>query len=137
MSTPLTDLVTGKPLKTEVRQIAPGTFEPCDTVPDDAPRYAMVRLMRQSDGSLLPVVKLFGQYRRLVGLAEDLGIRDLSYRTLKRLVETGFVDSIRPSPSVVLVDMESLCKHIEATRDPEFWTPRRRAQYSDSWKSRE
>ncbi len=137
MSKPLIDLASGKPLATGVRQLAPGKFEACEFIPDDAPRYGMVRLMRQTDGSLLPVLKLFGQYRRLAGLATELGIRDLSQRTLDRLVETGFIQSIRPSPSVILVDMESLCQHLENTRDPEFWTPRRRAQYRDSWKREE
>lgn len=134
---PLIDITTGKPLKTAVRQISPGTWEPCDLVPDDAPRYAVVKLMRQGDGSVIPVLNLFGQYRRVAGLADALGIRGLSQRTLERLVETSFVESIRPAPAVTLVDMASLCRHLEATRDPEFWTDRRRAQYRSGWKRNE
>jgi hypothetical protein len=129
----LVNLATGQEAKTRLIEVAPGQWTAPAIEPDDVPRYGIVRMMRQTDGRYLPVLKHYGQYVRMSrDLPEQLGFRGLSSMTLYRLCSAGFVCSSKPGPGVILVDVLSLAEHIEAARDPEFWTPERRKCWSDA-----
>ncbi len=123
----------GQPAATRLAQLAPGCYVPRVIEPADVPRYGIFRLMRQTDGSYVPILKHWGQWRRLdESLWKDLGIADLKKRTLYRLFNAGFIRHSRPSPNVILVDLGSLVDHLAATEDPEFWTPERVSQLQNA-----
>lgn len=129
----LINLATGRPAETRLVEIAPGQWAAGDIHPSDVPRYGLVRLMRQTDGSYIPVLKQHSQYVRMShDLPEQLGLKGLSPKTLYRIIAAGFVASSRPAPAVILVDLLSLSEHVEAARDPEFWTPEKRRRWSDA-----
>lgn len=62
------------------------------------------------------------------GLCRRFGI-ELSDETLLRLGRAGFVKIHNPAPQVVLVNIQSLLAHLEATQSPRFWTRERRRRY--------
>jgi hypothetical protein len=132
---PVRHAVTGKALATQAIHVAPGKVIHAAVAPDDVPRYGVFRMVRQPDGSYLPVLKTFDALMKLDDVLDMLRIAGLSRRTLARLIETGFVECTWPSPYVRLVNVESLVEHLVAARDPEFWTPARRAQFGKGWKS--
>lgn len=125
--------LTGKEMATRLSEVAPGVFEPATIDPADVPRYGLVWLMRQSDGSYLPVLKHHALY---VSMSHDLpvqlGLKGLSPKGLYRLIAAGFVACSRTTPGTILVDLGSLAAHIESARDPEFWTPERRKRWKDA-----
>lgn len=124
---------TGKVAATRLVEVAPGQWTAPAIDPADVPRFGIVRLMRQQDGSYLPILKHYSQYIKITeGLPEALGYIGLSYTTLYRLCHAGFIKSSKPSPLVILIDILSLADHVEAARDPEFWTPERRRIWSDA-----
>lgn len=130
---PLINLATGEAAKTRLSQVAPGEYAAAEIHPDDVPRYGIVRLMRQADGTYVPVLRNHGQYIRISeDLPEKLGLKGIAFKTLYRLVAAGFVACSRPAPNVILVDVLSLSEHLQATRDTEFWTPERRRIWSDA-----
>lgn len=49
--------------------------------------------------------------------------------TVYRLFRSGFVTGERQSPRKILIDVASLQAHLEAVREPGFWTPERRQRY--------
>jgi hypothetical protein len=123
--------LTGELMSTKLVEIAPGEWVPSGIHPDDVPRFGLVRMMRQPDGTYLPVLKTHTQYVRMHrGLPAALGFKDMSAQCLYRLMDGEFVQCSRPSPGVVMVDLGSLAGHIEAARDPEFWTPERLDRWS-------
>ncbi len=129
----LYNLATGRSAATPMVEIAPGQWTAGDIHPDDVPRYGLVRMMRQIDGRYLPVLKQHSQYVRMShDLPELLGLKGLSPKTLYRIIAAGFVASARPAPNVILVDLLSLTEHVQAARDPEFWTDPRRRRWSDA-----
>lgn len=129
----LINMATGAQTRTQLTQIEPGKWIAGDIHPDDVPRYGIVRMMRQADGTYLPILRQHSQYVRMCAeLPEQLGLKDLPVRTLYRIINAGFVEISRPAPNVILVDLVSLADHIHAARDPEFWTPMRRKQYQDA-----
>lgn len=100
------------------------------SIPREAvPQYGVVKLMRQGDGSYIPVLKTWNETIRM---REDtpyhLGL-DISYMTLKRLIAAGFIRGRLIAPDTCLLDLASLYEHIEKCQDFEFWTPARRAEY--------
>lgn len=129
----LINLATGEPAKTRLVEVAPGQYAVGEIHPEDVPRFGVVRMMRQGDGSYIPVLKQSGQYVRMARELPDLlGLKGLSSNTLYRLVAAGFVGSSRPAPGVIMVDLLSLCEHIEAAKDTEFWTHERRIRWSNA-----
>ncbi len=127
---PLTNMQTGKVLATRLIEIAPGTFAATEISAADVPRYGLVRLMRQTDGSYLPVLKHHGQWRRCgEEMLRDCGLDAIPMRTFYRLVNAGFVRKSRPTPNGYMVDLSSLVEHIEAASQPGFWTPERLRQW--------
>lgn len=129
----LNNALTGEPMASNLVEVAPNQWVPQGVHPDDVPRYALSWLMRQADGTYMPVLKVHGQYVRMSHeLPAKLGLAGLHPRNLYRLVAAGFVASSRIAPNTILVDVLSLAQHIEAARDPEYWTPMRRKQWSDA-----
>jgi hypothetical protein len=132
----LTLIRSGLPAQTQLVEIAPGHYAAPTVHPADVPRFGLVKLMRQTDGTYLPMLRHHGQWRRCgEDLLKDTGLEAMSYRTFYRLVNAGFVKQTRPAPNVILVDLGSLVDHIEAAGDPEFWTPERRKRFmqADDW----
>lgn len=129
----LINLSNGQPAATPLVQIAPGQWAVGNIHPDDVHRYGLVRMMRQTDGRYIPVLKQYTQYIRVTReLPEQLGLKGLSPKTLYRIIAAGFVASSRPAPNVILVNLFSLAEHVENARDPEFWTREKRKRWSDA-----
>ncbi len=125
--------LTGETMATEMVQVAPGVWEPGVIDQRDVPRYGLVWMMRQADGSYLPVLKAHALYVSMShDLPAQLGLKGLSFRGLYRLITAGFVVSTSPTPKNILVDLGSLAQHIENARDPEFWTEERRRRWSNA-----
>lgn len=45
------------------------------------------------------------------------------------MIIAGFVEGTNPAPGTVLVSIESLLTHLEATKEPYFWDDKRTARY--------
>lgn len=110
-------------------EFAPGQ-EVDATLPREAvPRFGLVQLMRQADGSYVTVLKTWSETVRLkLDTLPNLGI-DVSYKTCRRLIAAGFIEGSFIAPETFIMDLESLYNHVQATRDPEFWTDARKAKY--------
>lgn len=92
-------------------------------------RYAVCKLVRQSNGMYAPVPIEFGPTVRMTRAQhEQLGL-PCSYTTLRKLVLAEFVTGHVVTPDVITVDLRSLVEHFERTRvsydRPKFWTPER------------
>lgn len=124
---------TGKPAATQLVEAAPGVFVAPTVAPEDVPRYGICKLMRQPDGSYIPVLKQYSPHVRMDSNAlGNAGLNALSRRTLYRLIAAGFVAHSRPAPNLIMVDLASLAEHLEKTKDPEFWTSARLEQFRRS-----
>ncbi len=98
----------------------------------NCPSLGVVNLVRQKDGSLIPMLRTWKPWVKLtVDLPEKLGI-ELSYRTLRTLILAGFVDARAITPRQTLVNVGSLFAHFDNVRDPEFWTPERVRAWEDA-----
>jgi hypothetical protein len=99
----------------------------------DAPiedrRYGFFEWQKLGDGTFAPVIRVYDAHVRLA-VAEK--IADIGYDTIRRLVIAGFVEGSQPSPGTILVSINSLVAHLQATRDAEFWTPARIQKYRQS-----
>jgi hypothetical protein len=110
-------------------EIAPGQETDVSVPRSAVPQYGFVKLMRQGDGSYLPVLKTWSETIRLrESTPTDLGL-DISYMTLKRLIVAGFIRGRLIAPDTCLLDLASLYEHIERCQDFEFWTEENRAEY--------
>ena len=115
-------------------EIAPGSETEVSIPREAVPRYGFVQLMRQNDGSYLPVLKTWSETIRMRSdTPSALGL-DISYNTMKRLIVSGFIRGSLIAPDTCLVDLVSLFEHINATRDFEFWTQERIREYRDQGK---
>lgn len=118
--------------KPEMVRAAPGVHA---WVPRDAatppPEYCLCRWSKQADGSFAPV-PVAGRYVRLgAKLAGLLGFpagddddkrRYCRYDTILRLGRAGFVDVIKISPGVYLLDLDSWYHHlVECIDNPDRW----------------
>lgn len=115
----------------DIIEIAPGK-RMADQVPRaDIARFGFVSLCRLPDGNYMPVLKTWGQTVRLTSdLFRDLGL-DVSYDTVRRLINGGFLRVRRIAPNSIVLELESLYDHLEAVRDPEFWTEARIKAYRE------
>ena len=132
----LTLINSGNPAHTALVEVAPGQYAAPSVHPSDVPRFGLVRLMRQPDGTYAPVLKHHGQWVRCgTEMLKNCGLEGLPLRTFYRLVNAGFVKQSRPTPNVILVDLASLVDHIHASGDPEFWNEDRLRQFrlADDW----
>lgn len=62
---------------------------------------------------------------------QSLGL-DLSYNSVLRLYKNGFVRGTMPVPHRILIDIESLNRHLEEASDPDFWTEDRVKQFKET-----
>lgn len=125
--------MTVQSIKTGRRiEVAPGRHVADPEIPrDEVARYGFAKLMRQSDGSYIPVLQCWGEtVRARESIWREMGI-DVGSETIKRLIRAGFVRCRRIAPDTTLVDLQSLYEHLEAVRDPEFWTEARIQQYRE------
>lgn len=114
-------------------ELAPGETLPVEIPREAIPRYGIVQMMRQADGSYLPVLLPWGKTVRMhndIG-RKELGV-DISYKTLMRLGKAQFIRIYAIAPQAYELDLKSFYDHIEAVQDPEFWTPERRQLYIDA-----
>lgn len=110
-------------------ELAPGQETEVPIPREAVPRYGMVQLMRQSDGTYIPILKTWSETIRLrESTPHDLGL-DVSYMTLKRLIVAGFIKGRLIAPDTCLVDLASLYEHVENCSDFDFWNEERRAEY--------
>lgn len=69
------------------------------------------------------------RHKKKLTVREATQMTHYSRDSIYRLYKSGFVTGERHSPHKILIDADSLQDHIEAVKDPDFWTPERRAQY--------
>lgn len=69
------------------------------------------------------------RHKKKLTVREAVKMANYSRDTIYRLFRAGFVQGERQSPRKILIDADSLQAHLEAVRDPSFWTPTRREQY--------
>lgn len=112
----------------EIVEIAPGE-KTADLPRTAVPKYGFVHLMRQPDGSYTPVLQSWGEMIRMTSdLPHRIGL-NTDYSTLRRLLIAGFIKYRHFSPGTILIDLQSLYEHMDACKDPEFWTPERIKRY--------
>lgn len=122
-------MATGKKIK--VVQVAPGEFT-ADASLGEIPRYGLFHMVPDGAGNFRPVLYTVSRRVKLTArLPKQLGL-DLTSHSLRVLCEAGFVEYSRPTPRTIQIDLESLAKHLAATEDPEYWTEKRLAQFSQA-----
>jgi hypothetical protein len=118
-------------------EVAPGQFVVGEET--DLPVYTIAKVVTGQDGefALEPAGDQLGYVRltETMTIAKALKIEGLSYTTMRRLCYAGFVDYIQIAPHTMLVSIDSLMMHIDATknsRDEEggFWT----SEKLDAWR---
>lgn len=109
-------------------EVSPG--ERCVWLRDEQVRqhFGVFAWQKLGDGTYAPVVRIYDTYVR-INEVQSVGI-PIPWDTLRRLATAGFVDYRQPAPNTIYICIESLVQHMEATRDPEFWTADRRARYA-------
>jgi hypothetical protein len=106
--------------------IAPGE-KYADIPPDKLPKVGIVRWIPCGDGTYRPRLQVMENWIRTTH-APQFGIH-IQPETLVRLANSGFIQIAQTSPGHNAINLESLLDHIEACRDPEFWTSARKATY--------
>lgn len=93
------------------------------------PEFAICRLVKVREGVFhLEPLTLDLWLKMKPDFCHSLGI-ELSDDTLKRLGRAGFVSMRHVAPQVILINVQSLLKHLEESKDSRFWTRERRLQY--------
>jgi hypothetical protein len=57
---------------------------------------------------------------------------DLSYNSVLRLYKNGFITGSMPVPHRILIDIESLNRHLQEASDPDFWTEERVKRFKET-----
>jgi len=57
---------------------------------------------------------------------------DLSYNSILRLYKNGFIRGCMPVPHRILIDLESLHRHLQEASDPDYWTAERTKQFKET-----
>lgn len=124
-------LTSGRTL--EVVEIAPGVHVadlPAGAAP---PIHGFMEMASIGEGKYVPRVKTWSEQLKIgEQVSEELGLGPLAPRVFRRLAAAGFITVTQLTPGIALLDLASLFKHLEATKDPEFWTEARRARYSQA-----
>ena len=107
-------------------EVAPGERY-VDLPPSTVPKAGIVRWVPAGDGTYRPRLQIMETWVR-VGNCEQFGIH-IKRDTLIRLGSAGFIEISQPSPFTPSITVESLLAHIEAAKDPEFWTEERLERY--------
>ena len=90
------------------------------------PLMASCDFIPQGDGSYRAVPR---KPQDKITVREAVRVSNYTRDTIYRLYNSGFVTGERQSPRRILIHVGSLQAHIEAVRDPEFWTPEKRLRY--------
>lgn len=83
-------------------------------------------VVRMGDGSFHVVPR---RPQSKTTIKEAARMAHYSRDTIYRLFHSGFVTGERQSPRKILIDVESLQAHLDAVREPGFWTAERRQRY--------
>ena len=80
----------------------------------------------QGDGSYRAVPR---KPRDKVPAKEAAQMANYPLTSIYRLYRAGFITGERNSPRRILINVASLQAHLDAVRDPEFWTAERKLHY--------
>jgi len=127
----------------KIVEYAPGQFAAI-IAGEAIPRYGIVRWQHMGKNQWRPQLVGWGRYvalRRFFRpnatgdephpLLARLGL-DLCYNSILRLYKNGFITGSMPVPHRILIDIESLSRHLKEAEDPEFWTEERVARYKET-----
>lgn len=112
-----------KPAKRPHRPPSPTNGQPQE------PRPALLtacEFIPQGDGSYRAVPR---KPQDTVPAKEAARLANFPLTSIYRLYRAGFITGERQSPRRILIDVASLQTHLEAVRDPAFWTADRRLRY--------
>jgi hypothetical protein len=132
-----------RPTDYEMVEYAPGKYAAAFGA-DPVPRYGVVRFERVGKSEFRPRFVGWGRHvgvrkffrpsatgREPHPVLQSLGL-DLCYNSILRLYKNGFISGSMPVPGRILIDLESLARHIQETRDPDYWTAERRQRYNET-----
>lgn len=132
---PTNGAATPPPAGRRVRaELTPGRVAGAVEIPRDTiPRFGVVEILQARDGSVVPIIKNWGQKIRLThDLPRRLGL-DLSRSSLLRLMRADFIRYHQVTPGTILLDVASVAEHVAATQNgQEFWTPERIRRYREA-----
>ena len=88
--------------------------------------FAACDLVPLGDGSYKAIPR---KPRQKVSVKEAARIANYPVASIYRLFVSGFIQGERQSPRKIMIHVETLHAHLEAVRDPDFWTRSRRDRY--------
>ena len=103
------------------RPPSPGNGQPAGP-----PLLTACDFVPQGDGSYRAVPR---KPQDKVTVKEAARLSDYPITSIYRLYRAAFITGERKSPRRILINVASLQAHLEAVRDPEFWTAERRQRY--------
>ena len=111
----------------EMVRVAPDAYAWKPRVPGNEPEgLAVCRWTKGSDGAWRPMplatrlVRVNAELMACLGFQS--GRRRQRYDTLLRLARANFIDMVRPSPGVWMLDLATWYRHLAAcAEDPEMW----------------
>lgn len=136
------DLGSGS-TEAKIVEYAPGQY--AAVLGEEAiPRYGVVRWQHVGKNQWRPQLVGWGRHislRRFFRpsatgnephpLLARLGL-DLCYNSVLRLYKNGFITGSMPVPHRILIDIESLSRHLKESSDPDFWTEERIKRYKET-----
>lgn len=109
-----------------------GLFRARDLPREAVPTHVCAQLMRMEDGTFRPNLR---QASARVPFDQDHLLRDLglpiSRQGIKRLIAAGHIQAEQPEPDLWVIDLASLLRHINRTRERGWWTEERLAEYRE------
>ena len=108
------------PAKRPTRPPLPGVGQPQPSAP---PLLTGCDFVPQGDGSYRAVPR---KPQEKVSVKEAARMANYPLTSIYRLYRAGFITGERNSPRRILIDSASLRTHLDAVRDPAFWTAERK-----------
>lgn len=119
-------------------EVAPGKMALMNIPRKKVGKFGLMKVVIRGDGTPLIVWKSWHTKVKLTrDLPAKLGI-DVHVETLRALVYAGIVDGVKFSPSLILIDLDSLAHHMEQATGAgarDYWTAERQDAYSQAWKA--
>lgn len=135
--------IVGELGEAKIIEYAPGQYAAI-LAPEIIPRYGVVVFQHVGKNEYRPKIvgwgKMISLYRffreRATGnephpVLRRLGL-DLCYNSVLRLYKNGFVKGCMPVPHRILIDLESLNRHLQEASDPDFWTEDRVKRFKET-----